>query len=109
MVGRRRKMTFQGLKDRLKQKIYSWSIRHISQGGKEVFIKAILQAIPTYTMFYFLLPKSFCMEMKNIIGPFWFKKSHGKRGMYWCDWKSLCALKEEGGIGFRNLSFFTIA
>ncbi|KAA3482034.1 RNA-directed DNA polymerase, related [Gossypium australe] len=36
--------------DRMKQQIDSWSVRHLSQGGKEVFIKAILQAIPTYTM-----------------------------------------------------------
>lgn len=70
-VGQRRKMAFQALKDRLKQKINSWSIRHISQGGKEVFIKAILQAIPTYAMSCFLLPKTFCVEMENIIGAFW--------------------------------------
>ncbi|KAA3468319.1 reverse transcriptase [Gossypium australe] len=41
MVGRRKKEAFQNLKDRFKQKIDNWSIRHLSQGGKEVFIKAL--------------------------------------------------------------------
>ncbi|KAH1090353.1 hypothetical protein J1N35_017610 [Gossypium stocksii] len=35
MVGQRKKMAFQTLKDRLKQKINSWSIRYILQCGKE--------------------------------------------------------------------------
>ncbi|KAA3468114.1 reverse transcriptase [Gossypium australe] len=39
MVGRRKKEAFQNLKDRFKQRIDNWSIRHLSQGGKEVFIK----------------------------------------------------------------------
>ncbi|KAH1072393.1 hypothetical protein J1N35_024721 [Gossypium stocksii] len=72
MVGRRKKMTFQNLKGRLKQRINSWSMQHISQGGKE-------------------------------------RKIQGKREMHWCDWKSLCAPKEEGGMGFRNLNSFNVA
>lgn len=71
MVGWKKKLAFQNLKDHLKQKINSWSLRHISQGGKEVFIKFVLQAIPTYTMACFLLPKSLCLELENIVGSFW--------------------------------------
>ncbi|KAK5785053.1 hypothetical protein PVK06_039598 [Gossypium arboreum] len=108
MVGRKKKLAFQNLKDRLKQRINSWSLRHISQGGREVFIKVVLQAIPTYTMACFLLPKSLCMELENIMGAFWWRKNQGKQGMHWCDWKSLCALKEDGGMGFHNLNHFNI-
>ncbi|KAA3462798.1 reverse transcriptase [Gossypium australe] len=86
MVGRRKKEAFQTLKDHFRQRINNWSIRHLSQGGKEVFIKAILQAIPTYTM-----------------------KGHGQRGIHWCTWIELCFLKELGGLGFRSLDQFNIA
>ncbi|KAA3482534.1 LINE-1 reverse transcriptase isogeny [Gossypium australe] len=71
MVGRRKKKAFQNLKDRFRQRIDNWSIRHLSQGGKEVFIKAILQAIPKYTMAYFLLSKMLCSDLESIIAKFW--------------------------------------
>ncbi|KAH1090134.1 hypothetical protein J1N35_017391 [Gossypium stocksii] len=82
LVGRNKKLAFQNLKDRLKQKINSWSLRHISQGGREVFIKSILQAIPSYTMACFLLPKALCSELENIMGSFLWRKKYGKRGMH---------------------------
>ncbi|KAA3489038.1 reverse transcriptase [Gossypium australe] len=54
MVGKRKRSCFQNLKDRFKQRIDNWSTRFLSQGGKEVFIKAVLQAIPTFPMTCFL-------------------------------------------------------
>ncbi|XP_017609583.1 uncharacterized protein LOC108455547 [Gossypium arboreum] len=84
LVGKKKKASFQALKDRLKQRIDNWSIRYLSQGGKEVFIKAILQAIPTYSMACFLLPKSFCVEMEGIIAKFWWQEGRGKKGLHCC-------------------------
>ncbi|KAA3469162.1 reverse transcriptase [Gossypium australe] len=66
MVGKRKKESFQNLKDRFKQQIDNWSTRHLSQGGKEVFIKAILQSISAYTMDYFLIPKSLRIVAKGV-------------------------------------------
>ncbi|KAA3458179.1 reverse transcriptase [Gossypium australe] len=109
MVGRRKKEAFQNLKDRFKQRIDNWCIRHLSQGGKEVFIKAVPQAIPTYTMAYFLLPKSLCAELESIIVKFWWQKRRGKRGIHWCAWKDLCIAKEQGGLGFRNINQCDVA
>lgn len=69
------------MKDQLKQRIDNWSIRFLSQGGKKVIIKAILQAIPTYVISSFLLPKSLCDEMEGIIAKFWWQKGRGKKGI----------------------------
>ncbi|KAH1122927.1 hypothetical protein J1N35_006087 [Gossypium stocksii] len=80
MLGKKRMLAFQHLKDRIKMKIDGWSTRLLSQRGKEVFIKAVLQAIPVYTMGYFLLPKSVCVEMEQIIAKFWWQKGYEKRG-----------------------------
>ncbi|KAA3461536.1 reverse transcriptase [Gossypium australe] len=91
MVGRKRKTSFLGLKDRVNKRIDGWSTRFPSQGGKEIFIKSVLQAIPT------------------IIAKFWWQKGYGRWGIHWCEWSHLCALKVYGGMGFRSLEKFNIA
>ncbi|KAA3460831.1 reverse transcriptase [Gossypium australe] len=46
------------------------TIRFLSQGGKEVFIKSVVQAIPTFPMACFLIPKTLCKELEGIIEKF---------------------------------------
>ncbi|KAA3465418.1 reverse transcriptase [Gossypium australe] len=60
VVGRRKKESFQVLKEKFLFRIKGWCNRFLSQGGKEVFTKPVLQAFPTYAMSRFLLPNSFC-------------------------------------------------
>lgn len=36
-------------------------------------------------------------------------KIYEKRGIHWCTWASLFELKENEGLGFRDLSKFNIA
>ncbi|GAU27412.1 hypothetical protein TSUD_356480 [Trifolium subterraneum] len=50
MVGRSKKATFAYIKDRIWRKINSWRSRPLSKAGKEVMIKSVLQAIPSYPM-----------------------------------------------------------
>ncbi|KAA3462679.1 reverse transcriptase [Gossypium australe] len=89
--------------------IEGWSNRCLSQGGKEVFIKAVLQAIPTYAMSCFLLPNSLCRTVESIFAKFWWQKGKGRKGIHWCQWSQLCRPKNEGGLGFRNLAQFNTA
>ncbi|KAA3472342.1 reverse transcriptase [Gossypium australe] len=109
MVGKTKKEAFKNLKDRFKQRIDNWSTRHLSQGEKEVFVKSILQAIPTYSMSYFLLLKLLCSDLESIVAKFWWQKGHGQRGIHWCTWNELCISKEQGGLGFRRLDQFNVA
>ncbi|XP_052478837.1 uncharacterized mitochondrial protein AtMg00310-like [Gossypium raimondii] len=109
VVGRRKKESFQYLKEKVHNRIEGWSTRMLSQGGKEVFLKAVLQAIPTYAMSCFLLPKSLCRDMESIFAKFWWQKAHGRRGIHWCQWKYLCRSKENGGLGFRDMAKFNIS
>ena len=50
LIGRSKKQVFSSLKERVGQKLAGWKGKLLSMGGKEILIKAVAQAIPTYTM-----------------------------------------------------------
>lgn len=52
----------------------------LSQGGKEVFVKFVLQAIPTFARVCFLLLKTFCDDLEQLVSNFLWHKGSGKRG-----------------------------
>ena len=58
MVGRSKYQTFAYLKERVWKKIQGWKGLLLSRAGKEVLIKAMAQAFPSYTMGVFQLPFS---------------------------------------------------
>jgi hypothetical protein len=53
MISRDCNATFASIKDRVWHKINSWSGKCLSKAGREVMIKSILQAIPSYVMSIF--------------------------------------------------------
>jgi hypothetical protein len=48
--------------------------------AKEVLIKSVVHAIPTYIMEVFKLPKQLCEELTQLIRFFWWGKKGGDRG-----------------------------
>ncbi|CAL9022256.1 unnamed protein product [Prunus brigantina] len=109
VAGKGRKQLFQQLKDKLWKHISGWKEKLLSRAGKEVLIKAVLQAIPTYSMSCFRIPKGLCKELTGIMARFWWAKVKDKRGIHWVKWESLCKSKSAGGLGFRDLEAFNQA
>jgi len=62
---------FASVRDRLQTRMNSWSSKFLSKGGKEVLIKSQAQALPTYVMSCFLLPKAICSKLTSAIANFW--------------------------------------
>lgn len=108
VVGRSKKEVFGYLKDRVWDRIKRWNDRDFSMPGREVLIKAVLQAIPTYVMSCFLLPSSILQDIEKIVRQFWWRSGES-RSIYWLPWKSLCRTKKMGGMGFRDLECFNLA
>jgi hypothetical protein len=78
-------------------------------GGKEIFIKSIAQAVPTYAMMVFKIPINICKGMTNAISQFWWGDDDDKRRIHWQAWWKLCTPKDRGGMGFRDFHCFNLA
>jgi hypothetical protein len=50
-------------------------------GGKEILLKAVPQAIPTYAMSVYKLPKVICKGISSTIARYWWGENEGKKAM----------------------------
>jgi hypothetical protein len=55
----------------------------MSQGGKEILIKAMAQEFPTFIMGVFKLPFSLCDDLTRLIREYWWGVEKGKRKTHW--------------------------
>ncbi|GJM98367.1 hypothetical protein PR202_ga15374 [Eleusine coracana subsp. coracana] len=100
---------FKYLKDRVWSTIQGWLDQCLSAGGKEVLIKAVAQAIPTYSMSCFRLPKGLCNHLTGLLRNFWWGCKDGKRKTCWVAWDDMIQLKNRNGLGFRDMELFNLA
>ncbi|XP_031106177.1 uncharacterized protein LOC116010810 [Ipomoea triloba] len=92
-VGRNRKAAFAYIEDKIRQRVNSWNKKLLSQARKEVLLKSVAQAMPTFSMSVFLLPES----------------GIGRdRGIHWKAWDQLCVPRKFGGLGFKDLRAFNL-
>ncbi|KAL0410572.1 UNVERIFIED_CONTAM: hypothetical protein Slati_3646900 [Sesamum latifolium] len=85
--------------------VQSWRCKNLSQAGKVVLLKTVVQSIPVYAMSCFQVPLSTCGELKGLMADFLWHNKGGRR-IHWLAWNKLCAKKVEGGLGFRKMSAF---
>lgn len=71
LVGRKKRNTFNDIKEKLGKKLAGWKEKMLFKAGKEVLLKAVVQAILMYTMSCFKLLNSLCEELMSMIRNFW--------------------------------------
>jgi hypothetical protein len=64
-------LTCKEITKRVGLKLTNWKVKFLSQAGKEILLKAVVQAIPTYSMSIFQLPASLCNELNRMMQNFW--------------------------------------
>ena len=106
--GRSKKQALTWVKDRIQSKMSGWKEKLLSQAGKDVLIKAVIQSMPVYAMSIFKFPDYFCNELNSMVANFWWKKSSSK-GVHWKSWSHVSKNKKDGGLGFRDFRLLNSA
>ncbi|PNX71213.1 ribonuclease H [Trifolium pratense] len=108
-IGRSKQQIFNYIKDRVWKKLKGWKEKNLSYAGRGTLLKAVIQAIPTYIMSCFLLPKGLCKQIESMTSNFWWGSNTDKKKLHWINWKKMCKNKTQGGYGFRNTCMFNEA
>jgi hypothetical protein len=61
---------------------FGYAGKHLSGAAREVLIKAVCQAIPTYSMSYFELSKKMCKKITSVIASYWWGGDKLKRKIH---------------------------
>jgi len=107
-VGRNKKACFTDIKERIWKRMQGWKEKLLSQAGKEIMIKAVIQSIPAYSMNVFKLPRCLCKDIEAMIQKFWWGQGDARK-IHWVKWSTLCTSKSVGGMGFKDLQLFNNA
>jgi hypothetical protein len=86
--------------ERARERVNNWKVKFLSQAEKEILLKAVVQAIRTYTMSIFLLPTTLCKEINAIMQRFWRGNQENVKKIHWMSWERMGRSKSQGGMGF---------
>ena len=88
-MGKGKKASFNYIKESVWKKLQGWEGKLLSQVGREVLIKAVIQAIPTYTMGCFKIPLGLCHDIEALIKKFFWGQRGDRRKIHWVRWGEL--------------------
>lgn len=109
LIGHSQLQSFKEIEGRIWDRICGWKEKFLSQAGKEVLLKVVLQAIPTYTMSVFQIPKILCKQINSMLQRFWWGHKKNLSKVAWMKWERLGRAKGIGGLGFRDIECFNKA
>ena len=89
IIGKSRVEIFAKVKERVEKKLSGWKEKILSMGNREILIKAVAQAIPTYTMSCFQIPKSICDDLEGMMRKFWWGQRGSESKVAWVSWKKI--------------------
>lgn len=74
-LGRNKSVILGYLKNEACSRVKSWDGKYISRSGKEILIKSVAHALPTYAMNVFLLPLEITKNIEKTLSNYWWKTS----------------------------------
>ncbi|CAN1175298.1 Putative ribonuclease H protein At1g65750 [Linum perenne] len=101
--------TYQGVIDRIEQKLTGWKAKTLSLAGRVTLAQAVLSAIPAYVMQTAVLPVATCEAIDRKIKNFVWGSSDEARKVHLVAWETVCTPKEEGELGLKSARFLNRA
>ncbi|XP_058783674.1 uncharacterized protein LOC131658394 [Vicia villosa] len=92
-----------------RRRLDKWRGGFLSIGGRVVLINSVLNAIPLYSLSFYQAPKKVIKEIRSIQISFLWKGVEGGRGINWVSWHNVCKLREEGGLGIRDVDCMNVS
>ncbi|XP_027062993.2 uncharacterized protein [Coffea arabica] len=109
VVSRSKEQIFGFVRDNIRKRCQNWKNKLLSPAGKEVLLKAVVMAMPTYVMSSFKLSRRLCKDICALMANFWWGEANGKNKMHWLSWERLARAKSAGGLGFKDVEAFNQA
>ena len=87
MASRKSKVnTFKELQEKITKRVMGWKEKFISKASYEILIRTVAQAIPTYSMSLFKIPKAICDNINLILSKYWWGQTKDERKIDWINW-----------------------
>ncbi|KAH1193918.1 putative ribonuclease H protein [Glycine max] len=108
-VNPRRKVVWEPIIRNFEAKLNKWNHRSISMAGRITLINAVLTALPLFYMSFFRAPSAVIKRLTTIQRQFlWGGNLEGKK-IAWISWQQVCAPREKGGLGIKDIKAFNRA
>jgi exonuclease III len=105
-IGRAKSQVFSYILDRVGKKLKGWKEKNLSFAGRATLIKAVAQAIPTYLMSIYLIPKGLCHKMESMISNFWWGSNVDSKKIHWTSWEKKLQTETRRRDGIQESNYF---
>lgn len=94
---------YQGLRNKVLDKLQAWKDKLLSIGGRVVLISHVLQSMRIHLLSAVNPPAYVINKLHKIFAQFFWCNSVGGSSRHWASWSTFCMPCEKGGVGFRSL------
>ncbi|KAF5481190.1 hypothetical protein F2P56_001860 [Juglans regia] len=109
LIGRSRNKAFKGILDRVRGKLSNWKMKLLlSQAEKEILLKSVIQAIPTYSMRVFKLPTGLLQELNRLLKSYWWGQATTFSGNYSVARARILQQTSKPQLGPQQLKYMTV-
>ena len=105
----RKKKFWEPVLNKLKSRLSVWKGRFLSMAGRICLVKSVITVVPLYYISLFKAPESVCKSIISIQRRFLWGWGKDNKPISWISWKNICKLREEGGLGIRDIRKFNVA